>query len=259
MAELPPGREIPGPSLLGSGLLFLLVFLTLIFAATQQRLDWMDQGARYFVHQSQGPRLQILMEVASSLGGQPGQLTVVLIGSVILWRRRPWWAFTLPLAMAGAGVVQFTAKWAIGRARPNLHPWGFPSAHVLSLVVLGGVLVYMVGRTRYGRRWQLPAVWIATGVVLVVGYSRMYLDAHWLSDILGGVTVGLAYVLLVIWLVESAPRLIEILGLAQQTGPAEILPIPVAVGPATEPLVALAATVVTAATAVTAAVTHTIP
>jgi membrane-associated phospholipid phosphatase len=180
------------------------------------------------------------------VGGQPGQLAVVLLGSLILWRRRPWWALTLPLAMAGAGVVQFTAKWAIGRARPNLHPWGFPSAHVLTLVVLGGLLVYMVGRSRSARRWQPLAVGVAGGFVLVVGYSRMYLDAHWLSDVLGGVLAGLAYVLMVIWLVESAPRLVRVLGQSAARSPAESLPGPVVVAPSAEPLIVPVATAVTA-------------
>jgi membrane-associated phospholipid phosphatase len=246
MAEPSPDRAIPGPTLLAVGTLFLLGFLFLILAAAQQRLDWMDQGARAFVHQRQGPRLEVLMEVASAAGGQPGQLAVVLMGSLILWRRRPWWALILPVAMAGAGVVQFTAKWAIGRARPNLHPWGFPSAHVLSLVVLTGLLVYLVGRAPRGRRWQPLAAGVAGGAVVVVGYSRMYLDAHWLSDVLGGVMAGLAYVLIVIWLVEAAPRLARVWGPAPQPGAAESLPVPGLVAPVAEPLIVPAATAVAA-------------
>jgi membrane-associated phospholipid phosphatase len=235
----PPDRAIPRPTLLGVGALFLLAFLALTTAVTQERLDGMDQMARAFVHRDQGPRLSILMEATSAVGGQPGQLAVVGLGSMILWRRRPAWALTLPLAMAGVGIVQFVAKGAIDRPRPNLHPWGFPSAHVLSLVVLGGLLAYMVGRTRGGRRWQPLAVGIAGGIVSVVAYSRLYLDAHWLSDILGGVTAGLAYVLILIWLIETAPALQRGLARASRTRGSDGLGVPV-----TEPLtVPVAATV----------------
>jgi membrane-associated phospholipid phosphatase len=38
--------------------------------------------------------------------------------------------------------------------------------------------------------------------VIVVAFSRLYLDKHWLSDLVGGLTVGLAYLLLAIWVVE---------------------------------------------------------
>jgi membrane-associated phospholipid phosphatase len=38
--------------------------------------------------------------------------------------------------------------------------------------------------------------------VIVVAFSRLYLDRHWLSDLAGGLTIGTAYLLLAIWVVE---------------------------------------------------------
>ena len=184
----------------------------------------------------------MLMEGASVAGGQPGQFAVVGIGRVILWRRRTMWALTLPLAMAGVGVIQFGAKWAMNRPRPNLHSWGFPSAHVLSLVVLCGLLAFMVGQTQRGRQWRRLAVGIAGGIVAIVAYSRMYLDAHWLSDVLSGFTAGLAYLLFVIWLIESAPGLLRNLGHAWRTSGSDGLPVPVAVAAAMESPIAPAVT-----------------
>ena len=95
------------------------------------------------IHQSRHPGLHGFMEGASYLGGQPGQVAIVVIGSVMLLPRRRRWALALPLVMLGVGLVQFLAKWAVDRPRPNLDPWGFPSAHVLSLVVLCGYLAYV--------------------------------------------------------------------------------------------------------------------
>jgi len=47
--------------------------------------------------------------------------------------------------MAGAGLVQATANWAVARPRPNLDPGGFSSAHVRSLVTLLGCLAFIMG------------------------------------------------------------------------------------------------------------------
>ena len=237
------GRATVGLTLVGSsGLLCLAAFLILTTAVIQQRFDRLDRTTRSFVHQEHGPRLQMLMEGVSLAGGQPGQLAVVVIGCTILWRRRMSWALTLPLAMAGVGIVQFSAKWAMNRPRPNLHPWGFPSAHVLSLVVLCGLLAFMVGQTQRGQRRRLLAVGIAGGIVTIVAYSRMYLDAHWLSDVLGGLTAGLAYLLLVIWLMESAPGSLRDLGHAWRTRGSAGLPAPVSVVAVVESSIPPAAT-----------------
>src|SRR5262245_46405629 len=115
-----------GRALLQGGLLSMLGFLVLTLIVTQQQFDGLDRAARSLVHQTQHPALQSFMERASFVGGEPGQVAIVVVCSVMLWPRRRRWAVGLPLVMAGAGGVQLLAKWAIDRPRPNLASWGFP-------------------------------------------------------------------------------------------------------------------------------------
>jgi undecaprenyl-diphosphatase len=237
-----------GRALLGGGLLLLLGFLVLATVVTQQGFDRVDLLARSLVHQSHHPGLQSFMEGASFLGGQPGQVAAVVIGSVMLWPRRRRWALALPLVMAGVGVIQLSAKWAVDRPRPNLDSWGFPSAHVLSLVVLCGYLAYVISATSPRRRWRRLAVGAGVGIVCTVAYSRMYLDAHWLSDVLGGLTAGLAYLLVAIWLIRSAPRLGRVLRTVPRKTAAPGLLVPAAAGAAPDSLIATVAVAMTPAT-----------
>jgi membrane-associated phospholipid phosphatase len=208
MSEGSPGRT-RGVVLLGGGIICLTGFLLLTAIVTRDILASTDQLARMLVHGSQHPFLSPLMEGASFLGGQPGQIAVILLASAVLWSRRPRrWALALPVVMAGAALIQYLAKWHFDRPRPNLDPWGFPSAHVMTLVVLFGYLGYVLvaGATARRRRWwRALAVSGCPAVVCTVAYSRMYLDAHWLSDVLGGMSGGLAYLLLAIWLIGSGP------------------------------------------------------
>src|SRR6266850_2375977 len=156
---------------------FLAGFVALVVLVNGDRLGALNEFSKALVHQP-GPRLlQSAMETASFWGGRPGQIAVVLMGSLVLWPQRRGWALSLPLVMTGAGVLQLTAKWAVDRPRPNLDPWGFPSAHVLSLVVLLGCIAYLLGTSRLHRGWRLLGAVSCAAVVLVVGYSRMYLDA----------------------------------------------------------------------------------
>lgn len=207
MALESPPRIDAGRVVLPGGLLCVLAFLILTAAVAHNRLDHVDLAARSLVQQSHRPSLLGLMAGASYLGGQPGQVVAVVVGVAMLWPRRRRWALALPLVMAGAGVVQYLAKWSVDRPRPNLESWGFPSAHVLSLVVLCGYLAYAVSIGRSRRRRRRLAMAACVLIISTVAYSRLYLDAHWLSDVLGGVTAGMAYLLGAIWLVESAPRL----------------------------------------------------
>jgi membrane-associated phospholipid phosphatase len=158
------------------------------------------------------------MEGASYLGGQPGQVALLVVGVAILWSRARRWAVAFPLVMAGAGVLQLLAKWAVDRPRPNLDALGFPSAHVLSLVVLCGYLAYAVSMGGARRRRRYLLVGACLGAVGTVAYSRMYLDAHWLSDVLGGFSAGLAYLLVAIWVVRTVPHLARVLRRRQLVG-----------------------------------------
>jgi undecaprenyl-diphosphatase len=143
------------------------------------------------------------MKVATRLGQDVGLVALIALGVVLLWRVSRRWAIALPVLMAGVGAVQWLTKWAANRPRPNEDPWGFPSGHVLSLVVFFGLMIYLIATaSRRRRRWRVLACLVCATPVAIVGFSRLYLDRHWLSDLAGGLMVGTGYLLFAIWIVE---------------------------------------------------------
>jgi membrane-associated phospholipid phosphatase len=189
--------------LLSGAFISLVGYLALAVFAAQQQFFALDYGTRAWVRQLHAEALTLPMELVTRLGDRIGLVALIAIAVPLLWRVERRWAIALPVLMAGAGALQWLAKAASGRARPNLAPFGFPSGHVLSLVVFFGLMVYLVAMaSAQRRRWRVLACLIATVPVVVVAFSRLYLDKHWLSDLAGGLTIGAAYLLLAIWLVE---------------------------------------------------------
>ena len=94
--------------------------------------------------------------------------------------------------MTAVAVLGLT-KWIVNKPRPTLRGYGFPSGHVFAatvFVILGRVpLVALRGAAPVQRLAR------AIGIVFVilVGYSRLYVNAHWLSDVVGGLVAGLAF------------------------------------------------------------------
>jgi undecaprenyl-diphosphatase len=194
--------------LLCGALASLLVFITLTTAVHQPEIDAVDTFVRSLVRPAANPLLDVFMETASYLAGHPGQIVAIVFASAVLWWRRHWrWGVALPIVMAGAGALQLAAKWAVDRPRPNLDAGGFPSAHVLMVVVLAGYLTYVVATLSTRPRSRALAVAACILVVGLVAFSRMYLDAHWLSGVLGGASIGVAYLLTAIWVIQCAPVL----------------------------------------------------
>jgi len=192
------------PRLLLSGAFVSLVgYLALAVFAAQQQLFALDYGTRAWVRLLRYEALRLPMELVTGLGDHVGLIAMIALAIPILWRVSRRWALALPVLMAGAGALQWLAKLAAGRARPDQAPWGFPSGHVLSLVVFFGLIIYLIATaSRRRRRWRMLACLVAAVPVVVVAFSRLYLDRHWLSDLAGGLTIGAAYLLLAIWVVE---------------------------------------------------------
>jgi membrane-associated phospholipid phosphatase len=204
-----------GPLLLSGAAISLVGYLTLAVLAAQQHFFAIDYGTRTWIVLLEHEGVELVMTLASRLGEAAVLVPLIALGVLVLWRTHRRWAVALPVLMAGVGVLQYVAKWASDRPRPNMAPWGFPSGHVLSLVVFFGLMIYLVATaSRRRRRWRILASLVCATTVVTVAISRLYLDVHWLSDVAGGLAVGTAYLLLAIWLVE-----VRILGAGRNETP----------------------------------------
>jgi membrane-associated phospholipid phosphatase len=177
----------------------LAAYLVLAVAAAQQRFLPIDRSVREWVQPLRSGWLDLSMATVSFLGEPVGLIALILVGSAALRRASRRWALLLPLLMAGTGVLQLAGKWAADRPRPNAAPWGFPSGHVLSLAVFFGVTAFLLFTlSDRRRRWRILACLACGAAVGLVAASRIYLDMHWLSDVIGGFTLGTAYLLIAI-------------------------------------------------------------
>jgi undecaprenyl-diphosphatase len=138
---------------------------------------------------------------------------LILVGGYYLVRRRDRRSVAkLAAALVGAIVLYDIAKAAVGRARPPSTIWighysgsSFPSGHATQTVAFYGMLALMLGADRSVRTKVI--LWSGAGLVaLLVGASRIYLGAHWLSDVLGGNALGATWLAVVVTLTLIASR-----------------------------------------------------
>ncbi|MGV3569599.1 MAG: phosphatase PAP2 family protein [Ramlibacter sp.] len=124
------------------------------------------------------------------------------VAAWLLWRRRRRDALSLLVVPTGM-LLNVGLKNVFQRIRPaldeplvNLTTFSFPSGHaVASTVFYGALCAIALGHLRAPPRRGL-AVAAAMAMVLLVCFSRVYLGAHYLTDVVAGVAVGLAWLLL---------------------------------------------------------------
>ncbi len=82
----------------------------------------------------------------------------------------------------------------------------FPSGHVVRAVIAWGVIAFVVQRLAPWPLARTLAITVATIVILLVAFDRMYLDVHWESDVLGGLLLGaIALLAGTVWLDRPLP------------------------------------------------------
>ena len=156
--------------------------------------------------------LDWLLEVLTAPGLTWVRIVVFLPVLVLLVRRRAWWTVGWLLsAVVLIAPLTTVLKNYVGRIRPPFADGGarydslsFPSGHssgIATLVTVALILFWPL-LTATARRWALAA---GAVLVVLVGLSRMWLGVHYLSDVVGGWCLGIAWTLIAALLFGALP------------------------------------------------------
>lgn len=137
-----------------------------------------------------------------------------LIAALFLWRRLRAMALLVPLAFGASIAMTYVMKWLLDRDRPAgplqlselpaLHDGAFPSAHVAGVTGTGMALIQVLApMIRRGLATALK--WAVVALVGVVALSRVWVGAHWLSDVAGGLVAGVVGLIIALLALRSAP------------------------------------------------------
>ena len=185
----------------GAGLLLAVPFALLLLLVVDhwgplQRLDVrLDEHLNGFAFQHAG-YVSFLQGI--SLVGGPATFEVLagVIALLLLVCRQPRLAGWLAATVFGGGLLSTLIKVAVGRKRPLLpHPVAqalsasFPSGHALGSVVGVGALL-LVGLPYVSQSLRVPLAGLGLLIVLAIGFSRLGLGVHYLSDVIGGYILG---------------------------------------------------------------------
>jgi membrane-associated phospholipid phosphatase len=165
------------------------------------------------LHEHATRPLTEFFEAVTALGNGIVLAGVAAIAAYLLARRRYYAeAVLMVLAYVGAEVLSYSLKLAFRRDRPfftdplaTVSTYSFPSGHATVSVAVYGALCLVLLRLLTG---PARVVCLAATVLLVslIGFSRLYLGVHFLSDVLAGFSVGLAWLALCVVVLDLHHR-----------------------------------------------------
>jgi membrane-associated phospholipid phosphatase len=178
----------------------------------EQEVFALDTWATPFLHAMASPRLDAVMAAVTTFGSTLIIVPVfVVVVTTLRWTRQHAAAGFLAVASGGALVLNVTMKLFFERPRPKLAwarvlpDYSFPSGHTMNAIVFY-VALALIAWSVFGRRIGLVALTLAVLLAVAVGLSRIYLGYHYLTDVVGGLLAGIAWLLVVAAAFRARPR-----------------------------------------------------
>ena len=181
---------------------------------TGDPLTIVDRDVATFLHARMTPWLTEAMLPITFLGSVAFlRIASAVVGIWLAWRRAWYRLITLMLVMPGGALLNLLLNHAFHRQRPffenplvTLSGYSFPSGHAMGSTLFYGLLAWFVALALRRWRWRVLVILGAFLVVLLIGFSRIYLGAHYLSDVLGAMAAGVAWLALCITGVSTLRR-----------------------------------------------------
>jgi undecaprenyl-diphosphatase len=172
-----------------------------------------DEAGLRWIRAGRAPWLDHAALEVTALGSGVVMCATTLLVSVLLWQMAHRRHVAL-IWIAGLGALPLgeALKAVFGRPRPDIaaavevSSLSFPSGHAINVVVFYTVMAFVVGRL-VEARWGRTAVHVFGAlVILLVGWTRVYLGVHYPSDVAAGYAVGYAWAISCCILVEARTR-----------------------------------------------------
>jgi undecaprenyl-diphosphatase len=156
-----------------------------------------DSSAARWAQDHGGATSHRILVTVTSLASTEWVVAIAVVVGAIEWARVPsrWIPFYLAAVTLGDSLVTNVVKGAVDRARPAIEPVAatlgpsFPSGHSSTAAAFFAALALLAGRRRpHAQKAALAGA--AVGIAVAVACSRVLLDLHWLSDVVGGLVLG---------------------------------------------------------------------
>jgi membrane-associated phospholipid phosphatase len=194
--------------------------ITLLFAgiavhvSSANGLTVLDDRVSHWFNTQGSPGWTQIMFGITSLHGAIGIPLLSIAFVLLLARLRDWyWCAAVASTTFGGMLLNIGLKYIFRRGRPsftnplvNIATYSFPSGHTAGATLFYSVLAaYLMSRTPSVTMRTTIAI-LASVMVFLVGFSRIYLGAHYLSDVVGAILEGLAWLAVCLTAVATARR-----------------------------------------------------
>jgi membrane-associated phospholipid phosphatase len=137
---------------------------------------------------------------------------LLLIAYFLFIKKHKWYSIKVPaIALSSLGLM-FLLKHTFNRQRPAIplleeaRGLSFPSGHALMSVTFYGLLIYIIFKNVRNREFKWTLITMLILLILIIGFSRIYLRVHYASDVMAGYCIGFLWLVFAVWLLNNMEK-----------------------------------------------------
>lgn len=160
-----------------------------------------DQQFATWLFNIRSPGLVDFFVFITNFGGSILIATLsIMIIAILFNRKKRLEMLGLIMTIAGSGASMLAIKHLVQRPRPVgiaaviEDSYSFPSGHATLSMALYGYLIYLLWLTKWSRAVKIFLTILLAILIILVGFSRLYLGVHYLTDVLAGLALGAVWI-----------------------------------------------------------------
>ena len=184
-------------------LLSLLLFLEILSEVLSKDILFIDTLVLNFIYSFRDPLLTNIMHFVSFLGGEFMLLSATVIVVFLAFKQHKKEAVLFAFIVLSGYVLNNAIKYLLKVPRPDIDPlsatgfYSFPSGHAMNSLIFYGLLAYFTFHFTRNRGLGVLVSVLSIILIILIGFSRLYLGLHYTSDVIGGFIAGF-------WLLTTA-------------------------------------------------------
>lgn len=184
-----------------------LIFMIMAKNVLNKQVFAFDDVIYKFIHSIESKPVTSFFHTITHLAG--GYILIGICILVLLFNKNRIYFYIMSLNLLNTVIFNQVLKLIFARERPSgiaiikETGFSFPSGHSMASMSFYGLLIYLIYRSDFSKKWKTLLIVILSTLIFLIGISRIYLGVHYVSDVIAGFCLSVSYLIIFTRIIEK--------------------------------------------------------